>query len=86
MGITYDLVMQLARDAAVKLEQSQVAEEEVRHADEIWLSSTTKEVPAVTKLDGKPVGDGKPGPVFRRMHALYQDYKAKLAKARPVTA
>ena len=41
---------------------------------------------AVTKLDGKPVGTGKPGPAFKRMHALYQEYKAKLAKARPVAA
>ena len=86
MGITYDLVMQLARDGAVKLEQRQVSEQEVRDADEIWLSSSTKEVLAVTKLDGKPVGTGKPGPAFKRMHALYQEYKAKLAKARPVTA
>jgi D-alanine transaminase len=86
MGITYDLVMQLARDGAVKLEQRQVSEEEVRNADEIWLSSSTKEVLAVTKLDGKPVGNGKPGAVFKRMHALYQDYKAKLAKGRPVAA
>jgi D-alanine transaminase len=85
MGITYDLVQQLAREGSVKLEVRQVAEAEVRAADEIWLSSSTKEVLAVTTLDGKPVGGGKPGPVFRRMHALYQEYKAKLAK-RPVAA
>lgn len=47
MGITYDLVMQLAREGAVKLETRQVTEAEVRAADEIWLSSSTKEV-----LDG----------------------------------
>ncbi len=86
MGITYDLVMQLARDGAVKLEMRQVPEAEVRTAEEIWLSSSTKEVLAVTTLDGKPVGGGKPGPIFKRMHALYQDHKAKLAKARPVAA
>jgi D-alanine transaminase len=86
MGITYDLVQQLAREGAVKLEVRQVAEAEVRSADEIWLSSSTKEVLAVTTLDGKPVGNGKPGPAFKRMHALYQDHKAKLAKARPVAA
>jgi D-alanine transaminase len=85
MGITYDLVQQLAREGSVKLEVRQVTEAEVRAADEIWLSSSTKEVLAVTTLDGKPVGSGKPGPVFRRMHALYQEYKAKLAK-RPVAA
>jgi D-alanine transaminase len=82
MGITYDLVLQLAREGAVKLEQRPVTEAEVRAADEIWLSSSTKEVLAVTTLDGKPVGTGKPGPVFRRMHALYQEHKAKLAKSR----
>ena len=53
MGITYDLVMQLARDGAVKLEVRQVPEAEVRSADEIWLSSSTKEVLAVTTLDGR---------------------------------
>jgi D-alanine transaminase len=82
MGITYDLVMQLAREGAVKLEQRAVSEAEARAADEIWLSSSTKEVLAVTTLDGKPVGSGKPGPVFKRMHALYQEHKAKLAKSR----
>jgi D-alanine transaminase len=86
MGITYDLVQQLAREGAVKLEVRQVTEAEVRSADEIWLSSSTKEVLAVTMLDGKPVGNGKPGAAFKRMHALYQDHKAKLAKARPVAA
>ena len=82
MGITYDLVMQLAREGAVKLEQRPVTEAQVRDADEIWLSSSTKEVLAVTTLDGKPVGSGKPGPLFRRMHALYQEHKAQLARAK----
>ena len=86
MGITYDLVQQLAREGSVKLEVRQVSEAEVRSADEIWLSSSTKEVLAVTTLDGKPVGSGKPGPAFKRMHALYQEHKAKLAKARTVAA
>ena len=86
MGITYDLVMQLAREGAVKLEQRAVSDAEVRAADEIWLSSSTKEVLAVTSLDGKPVGNGKPGPVFRRLHALYQEYKANLRKAHTVAA
>ena len=47
----------------------------MREADEIWVTSSTKEVLAVTTLDGKPVGSGQPGPVFRRMHALYQEFK-----------
>jgi D-alanine transaminase len=82
LGITYDLVTKLAGEGGVKLEVRPVPESELRSADEIWLSSSTKEVLAVTTLDGKPVGSGKPGPAFRRMHALYQEYKAKLAEAR----
>ena len=79
LGITYDLVTRLAKDGTVKLEIRPIAGRELLEADEIWLSSSTKEVLAVTKLDGKPVGSGKPGPVFKRMHALYQDYKKRLA-------
>jgi len=86
LGITYDLVTRLAKDGTVKLEIRPIGEAELRNADEIWLSSSTKEVLAVTQLDGKPVGSGKPGPVFRRMHALYQDYKKRLAATRPVAA
>jgi len=82
LGITYDLLVRLAAEGAVKLEIRPVTEGELRSADEVWLSSSTKEVLAVTRLDARPVGTGKPGPVFRRMHALYQDYKAKLANAR----
>jgi len=79
LGITYELIAELAAAGHVRFEIRPVAETLVRAADEIWLSSSTKEVLAVTTLDGRPVGDGKPGPVFRRMHALFQDYKAKLA-------
>jgi D-alanine transaminase len=86
LGITYDLVTRLAGEGKVRLEIRPIAKAELRAADEIWLSSSTKEVLAVTTLDGKPVGTGKPGPVFRRMHALYQEYKRKLAAGRTVAA
>jgi D-alanine transaminase len=74
-GITYDVVLEIARAREFELEVRAVSEAEVRSADEIWVTSSTKEVLAVTTLDGKPVGDGKPGPLFRRMHALYQQFK-----------
>ncbi len=86
LGITYDLLVRLAAEGKVRLEIRPITEAELRDADEVWLSSSTKEVLAVTTLDGKPVGSGKPGPVFRRMHALYQDYKAQARKARAVAA
>ena len=74
-GITYDVVLELARGNGVACEVRDVSEDEVRSADEIWLTSSTKEVLAVVKLDGKPVGAGHPGELFRRMYRLYQDYK-----------
>lgn len=74
-GITYDVVLEIARAREFELEVCGVTEADVRSAEEIWLTSSTKEVLAVTTLDGKPVGDGRPGPLFRRMHALYQQFK-----------
>jgi D-alanine transaminase len=74
-GITYDVVVELAQNHKLPYEIGRVSEQTVRAADEIWVTSSTKEVLAVTTLDGKPVGTGKPGPVFRRMHQLYQEFK-----------
>ena len=86
LGITYELLVRLAAEGHVKLEIRPIAEAEVRGADELWLSSSTKEVLAVTTLDGKPVGSGRPGPMFKRMHALYQEHKAKLRQSRGTVA
>ena len=74
-GITYDVVIELAQANGLPLEVRPISEAEVRSADEIWVTSSTKEVLSVTTLDEKAVGGGKPGPVFRRMHQLYQDFK-----------
>ena len=79
-GITLDLVLDLARAAKLPLEIRPIAEGELREADEIWVSSSTKEVLPVTTLDGKPVGDGKPGPMYAQMYRLYQEHKAQLAR------
>jgi D-alanine transaminase len=86
MGITYDLLVQLAREGALELEMRPVPESELRSADEVWLSSSTKEVLAVTTLDDKPVGSGKPGPLFKRMHALFQEHKARMRARGTVAA
>jgi D-alanine transaminase len=80
-GITYDVVLELARAHGLPLELRAVSEPEVLAADEIWVTSSSKEVLAVVQLDGKPVGDGRPGPVFRRMYQLYQDFKREVMRA-----
>ena len=78
-GITYDLVLELARAHGLKHEVRDISEAEVRTADELWLTSSSREVQAIVELDGQAVGSGEPGPCYRRMYALYQDYKATLA-------
>jgi D-alanine transaminase len=80
-GITYDVVLELAAASGLPHEVREVGEDELRGAGEVWLTSSTREVLAVTRLDGKPVGAGVPGPLFRRMYALYQDYKARIMRA-----
>ena len=80
-GITYDVVTELAQANGLALEVRQVDEHEVRAADEIWVTSSSKEVLAIVSLDGRQVGDGRPGPVFARMYQLYQEFKQKVMRA-----
>ena len=79
-GITRDLVLELARDHGVNWREADIPLEELGRADEVWLTSSTREIVPVTRLDDQPVGDGRPGPVFRKMYAHYQDYKAQLRR------
>jgi D-alanine transaminase len=79
-GITYDVVLELLAANGMAHEVREIPEQEVKTADEIWVTSSTKEVLAVTTLDAKPVGNGKPGPVFRRVHQLYQEFKRKVMR------
>jgi len=80
-GITYDVVVELAADAGLPMRVGDMTEAEVRAADELWVTSSSKEVFAIVELDDKPIGDGKPGPVFRHMYRLYQDFKQKVMRA-----
>ena len=80
-GITYDATWDLARDAGLPFELRPVTRDEALGADEMWLSSSTKEVLAVTTLDGKPFAGGRPGPMFQRMYALFQASKPKARSA-----
>lgn len=77
-GITYDLVIELARANGMPVEVRDITEAEARAADELWLTSSSREVQAIVKLDDLPVGTGAPGPLYRRMYALYQNFKQTL--------
>lgn len=74
-GITYDVVLELAAAKKVPFEVREISEAEVRGADELWLTSSAKEVLAITTLDGRPVGEGRPGAVFRTIHQAFQELK-----------
>jgi D-alanine transaminase len=80
-GITYDVVVEIAQANKLPIEFGELTEAEVRAADEIWVTSSSKEVVPVVTLDGAKVGDGRPGPVFARMYQLYQDFKQKVMRA-----
>ena len=80
-GITYDVVIELAQEAGMPLDIGDVSERELRAADEIWVTSSSKEVLAIVELDGKPIGQGRPGPAFRRMYQLYQDFKRRVMRS-----
>lgn len=78
-GITFDAVIDIAAAHNAKLELRPVSEAELRSADEVWISSSGREVMPVTRIDGAPVGNGLPGPVFAQMRQWYA--AAKLADA-----
>lgn len=76
-GIRYGLLEELCAAKGLKLELRPITEAEVRNADEIILTSATKEVLPCTLLDGRPVGNGQPGPVYTQIYAWYQEAKAE---------
>lgn len=80
-GITYDVVLELAAAHGIPCELRAISEAEVRSADELWMTSSTKEIMPIVKLDGEPVGAGAPGPLARQMDALYQDFKQQVMRA-----
>ncbi len=74
-GITYDVALELAATHGLPTAVREIGEGELRAADEVWMTSSTKEILAITTLDGKPVGGGRPGPVGQAMWQWYQDFK-----------
>jgi D-alanine transaminase len=79
-GITYDFVLELARANRLPFEVREIAAAELFEADEVWLTSSSREVLPVTRIDGRRVGDGRPGAAYVRMYRLFQDYKAQVRR------
>ena len=78
-GTTRGAVEELAARAAIHCRVQPVSEAQLRAADELWISAATREVQPVTVLDGRPIGSGRPGPLWRRVYEEFQLYKQELA-------
>lgn len=81
-GITRDLVLELAAQHRIPYLESDIDENSLRSADEIWITSSTREIVPVTRLDDKLVGDGHPGRVWRTMQEHYRAYKTAVREGR----
>jgi D-alanine transaminase len=77
-GITRDLIVEAMQEAQLPCREANIPEIQLRSADEIWVTSSTREILPVVMLDEKPVGDGQPGSVWTSVWEIYQDYKQKL--------
>jgi D-alanine transaminase len=79
-GITYDVLLEIAAAHDIAHEVRRVAKAELFTADELLLTSSTREVLSITQLDGKPVANGKPGAMFTQLHTLYQSFKRNIMR------
>ncbi|MCX4188782.1 D-amino-acid transaminase [Methylophaga sp. OBS3] len=77
-GITRDLVLELAEQAGINVQLRYASHEELKAADEVWISSSTKELLPVTRVDGQMVGTGKPGNVWQNLHQRFQEFKSEV--------
>jgi D-alanine transaminase len=73
-GITRDLVLELAANHSIPFREADIPASELYSSDEIWLTSSTREISPVIQLNSTPVGEGKPGPLWHRMIVLYREY------------
>jgi branched-chain amino acid aminotransferase len=71
-GITREVVLELAREGGIPVREETVTPEALRQADEVFITSSTREVMPARAIDDHPVGDGKPGPVTRALMAAYR--------------
>ena len=75
-GITRRIIIDsIKADGSIPLEERTITMDEVRNADEIWITSSSKEIAPVTRLDDQPVGNGEVGPVWEKAFRIYTDRK-----------
>ena len=75
-GITREIILDVLRkDAQIAVEERIVSMDEVANADEVWITSSSKEIAPITEIDGKPVGDGSIGDIWLAAQTLYSAAK-----------
>lgn len=74
-GTTVRHVLDIADRAGIEWREEKVDEARLRGADEIWLMSATRDIVPVTELDSTPVGNGRPGPLWQKIHELFSTWK-----------
>lgn len=79
-GVTREVVIGLLRSADIPIEEVPVFAADLARAEEIWRTNSTREVQPITRLNGSPVGDGEPGPLWRKTRALFDAHKASVSK------
>ena len=77
-GITRDVILEIARANNIPCSEQAISKAEIEQASELWITSSTREIVPVCELDGKLVGTGKPGEMWKTFYKLLQDYKQSL--------
>lgn len=77
-GITRDLILELAAANGIEHKERNISETELRSSEEIWMTSSTREILPIIRLDDEAIGTGRPGPVWKKMQSIYQNYKNSL--------
>ncbi len=77
-GITRDVVLELALQNALPCCESDISQQQLESADEIWLTSSTREIMPVIRLNEQTIGHGEPGPIWHKIYSLYQEFKIKM--------
>ncbi|WP_223670095.1 D-amino acid aminotransferase [Kangiella shandongensis] len=77
-GVTREFILSLAQQHGIPYEERPIPEHELLLADEVWLTSSTKEIRPVVRVNDVTIGNGEPGPVWRRMYEYYQVLKERL--------
>ena len=74
-GITRDLILEIAEANDIAFREETIPLKQLENATEIWITSSTREIIPVVRVNSKQIGDGIPGPVWKKMHNLFQEFK-----------